>query len=108
MNARFREPRWESKKLRDSARNKPCTMNTPWCNGNPETTSWCHSNHDEHGKGMGLKAHDIFGFYGCSDCHYWYDIASRQTGFSNEGRREWFRKAHEKSLLIIVQEGILK
>jgi hypothetical protein len=108
MNARLREPRWESKKLRDSARGRDCTMNSPWCNHNPETTVWCHSNHSEHGKAVGGKAHDIFGFYGCSDCNYWYDIASRQDGFSNDERRGWYQKAHDKSLLIIVTEGVLK
>jgi hypothetical protein len=103
-----RQPRWESKKLRDSARGRDCTMRSPWCNGNPETTVWCHSNHSEHGKANGTKAHDIFGFYGCSDCHNYYDLASRQQGISNTDRRELFRKAHEKSLLIVVTEGILK
>lgn len=108
MNARFREPRWECKKLRDSARDKPCTMNSPWCNGNPATTVWCHSNFSEHGKSVGGKSHDIYGFYGCSDCHFWFDTASKQEGFSNEERRSWFQKAFERSLLIVVTEGILK
>ncbi len=110
MNAPLRQriPAWECKKLRQSAKGRACTMNSPWCNGNPETTIWCHSNHEEHGKSMGGKSHDIFGFYGCSDCHQWYDIASRQQGFSNEVRRDWFRKAFERSLLIVVTEGILK
>lgn len=105
---RQREPRWECKKLRDSARDRDCTMQSPWCNHDPRTTIWCHSNHDEHGKGMGCKAHDIFGFYGCSACHEYYDTTSRQKGYSNDTRREWFRRAHERSLLIIVTEGILK
>lgn len=105
---RQREPRWESKKLRDSARDKECTMASPWCNGDRSTVVWCHSNHSEHGKGMGVKAHDIFGFFGCSGCHAWYDTASKQEGFSNDERRAAYHRAHDRSLLIVVTEGILK
>lgn len=108
MNAHWREPRWESKKLRDSAKGRDCTMVSPWCNGDASSVVWCHSNHSEHGKGIGVKAHDIFGFYGCGACHVWYDTLSKQQGISNEERRHWFQKAHDKSLLIIVTEGVLK
>ena len=95
-------------KLRDAARDRDCTMNSPMCNGNPATTTWCHSDHQEHGKGVGLKAHDIFGFFGCSGCHEWYDTESRRLGVSNEERRAAFTRAHDRSVLIIVQERILK
>lgn len=109
MNApMFRQPRWESKKLRDSARDKPCTIQSPWCQQRTDTVVWCHSPFAEHGKGMGCKAHDIFGCYGCLECHTWLDTLSKQQGISNEERREAFRKAHERSLLIVVQEGILR
>lgn len=79
-----KEPRWECKKLRDSARDRPCTGQSDWCNGDPNTTVWAHSNFSEHGKGVGMKAHDIFGAFLCSGCHLWFDTASKQEGFSNE------------------------
>ncbi len=101
-------PRWVSMKLRKSAYMKPCTMHSPMCNGNPETTCWCHSDHEEHGKGVGIKSHDIFGFYGCSGCHIWYDIVSRQDGVPNEERRASYQKAHDKSMVIAVTAGVLK
>jgi hypothetical protein len=61
-------------KIRKSARGEDCTINLPGvCNYNPETVVWCHSNRYEHGKGMGLKAKDEHGAYGCSECHATYD-----------------------------------
>ncbi|WP_323142746.1 nuclease domain-containing protein [Massilia phyllosphaerae] len=60
--------------IRASARGQDCTLRFPGiCNRNPETTAWCHSNRLEDGKGMGLKAPDHHGCYGCSDCHAWLD-----------------------------------
>ena len=100
---------YRAQKIRNSARDKACTMQSPRCNGNPATVVWCHSNKSEHGKGMGLKAHDIFGFYGCSGCHHWYDIESRQDRSVTElERNTYYQRAADRSLLIIVQEGILR
>lgn len=60
--------------IRASARGQDCTLRFEGiCNRNPETTVWCHSNRIEDGKGMGLKARDEEGCYGCSDCHAWLD-----------------------------------
>jgi hypothetical protein len=81
-------------------------MNSPRCNHNPETVVWCHSNALRHGKGFGLKAHDIFGFYGCSGCHQWYDIESRS--WDSDERQEYFQRAHEKSLVRLLEKGVLK
>ena len=59
----------------DSARGAPCSARFPGiCNGNPETTVWCHLNGHAFGKGAGIKAHDIAGFAGCSACHSYYDV----------------------------------
>lgn len=60
--------------IRASARNQECTLRFEGiCNRNPETTVWCHSNRLADGKGIGLKAPDEQGCYGCSDCHAWLD-----------------------------------
>jgi hypothetical protein len=108
MTLRQREPRIELPKLRKSAKDKPCTMGSPMCNGDSRTTSWCHSDHEEHGKGVGCKAHDFFGFYGCSGCHEWYDTVSRREGIDNDTRRYWFNRAMCRSLVIAFMEGVLK
>ncbi|MGV8950125.1 MAG: nuclease domain-containing protein [Cypionkella sp.] len=63
-----------SQAVLDSARGAPCSVRFPGiCNGNAETTVWCHLNGHAFGKGAGIKAHDIAGFAGCSSCHEYYD-----------------------------------
>lgn len=63
-----------SQKIRDAARGEHCTMNGPTCRYDRETTVFCHLNESFAGKGMGIKAHDIAGFFGCSECHSAYDL----------------------------------
>ena len=94
-----------SAKIRQSARGESCTMNSSQCNYDPETVVWCHSNFSEHGKGYGIKAHDVFGFYGCSACHYWLDIGT--TASADEKRYRLYR-AHARSLLLLIEKGIVK
>jgi hypothetical protein len=57
-----------SKKLRDFAKGKTCTMQSAWCNRNPETTVLCHARRGS-GAGMAQKPHDFWAYHGCSDCH---------------------------------------
>ena len=57
-----------SKKIRNSARDEDCSLRLiNICNGNPETTIFCHVNTVF--KGVGIKSPDLFGVYGCSSCH---------------------------------------
>jgi hypothetical protein len=57
-----------SQKLRDFAKGQPCQMRSEFCNGNSETTVFCHSRRRATA-GMGQKPHDFWGYHGCSDCH---------------------------------------
>ena len=93
-----------STKIRQSARGESCSMNSPLCNYNHDTVVWCHSNFGEHGKGIGIKAHDIFGFYGCSACHDWLDKGDARV----EEKRFRFSLAHARSLLLLIERGIVK
>ena len=93
-----------SAKIRQSARGESCTLNSPLCNYDPDTVVWCHSNFGEHGKGYGIKAHDIFGFYGCSGCHDWLDNGK----WVAEEKRFLFSLAHARSLLRLIEKGIVK
>lgn len=64
-----------SQKIIGAARGAPCSARFPGiCNGNAETTVWCHLNGAKFGKGAGVKAHDVLGFDGCSSCHAYYDV----------------------------------
>lgn len=48
-----------------------------------ETVVPCHSNQLQHGKGMGIKAHDMYTVPGCMACHAWIDQGSapKETKF---------------------------
>jgi hypothetical protein len=96
---------YRNKKLLASAQGKDCQLRIPGvCNGNPETVVWCHLNGQEYGKGMGHKSHDLFGFYGCSNCHDLYDGRLKFTGAKFD---EWARDACLASLRIACDEGVI-
>ena len=93
--------------IRASARGQECTLRFPGiCNRNPETTAWCHSNRLADGKGMGLKAPDHQGCYGCSDCHAWLD-----GGYAGHVPREVvdarFDAARVESQEVLKTKGLL-
>lgn len=93
--------------IRKSARGEACTLRFPGiCNRNPETTAWCHSNSLADGKGMGIKARDEEGCYGCSDCHAWLD-----GGYAGKVERsvvdERFDCARAESREILKAKGLL-
>lgn len=91
--------------IRASARGEACTLRLPVCNGNRETTVWCHSNRAEDGKGMGIKARDEEGCYGCSACHAFLD-----GGYAGKMPRSlvdtYFDLARAESRRILQQKGL--
>lgn len=91
-------------KLLKAAQGQECTMQTPWCNNNPQTVVACHSNDGEDGKGMGQKADDIFIAFGCSGCHKWYD----EGPVSKEEKRDVFIRAMKRTWRILIKNEILK
>jgi len=75
-------------------------MQSENCNGNPETTVFCHLNEQFAGKGMSQKADDCAGFYGCSSCHQLYD-----TGHV-EG---WMvLRAYYRTIRRMLETGVLR
>lgn len=55
-------------KLRQSAKGQECTFRIPGvCNHDSSTTVLCHIRDDD--KGLGNKANDWSGAFGCSECH---------------------------------------
>jgi hypothetical protein len=94
--------------IRKSARGQECTLRFPGiCNRNPETTAWCHSNRLEDGKGMGLKARDEEGCYGCSDCHAWLDGGYASAGAQRGPVEARFDAARIESQEILKQKGLM-
>lgn len=91
---------YRSKCLRDSARDEPCIR----C-GAVGTTVWAHSNELAHGKGRGIKAHDLLGLYLCHTCHSEYDNAARDCA------RAIFRECYPRTMVRVAQkivDGFLK
>lgn len=55
----------------------------------------CHSNQQEHGKGMGIKADDWYTVPGCRACHHELD---QGKNLSKEGRRHIWNAAFDRWL----------
>jgi hypothetical protein len=98
---------WRSKKLTQSAKLESCV----YCGADDGTVVWAHSNSQRHGKGMGIKAHDLFGAYLCHSCHHDFDTMPNHkfVQFYMDGipKDEWFIKQWEKSMIRACEKGYL-
>jgi hypothetical protein len=96
--------------IRKSAKGQDCLIQIPGVGfHDPATVVWCHSNEYQHGKGMGLKANDEFGAFGCVTCHAIYDRqAPRPEGMSKEDIDELFANAMEKSRALLEMMNLLE
>jgi Protein of unknown function (DUF1364) len=88
MNLQKRTP-IRSKRITQAAKGESCTV----CGANDGTTVFCHLNESWVGKGMGQKADDIAGFFGCYKCHVLYDsgVHFEQRGIMRAMYRTWRR-----------------
>jgi len=93
-----KKPRMENPHLLRMARGKPCLLRcTDLCEGDKSQTAVaCHSNFQEHGKGMGIKASDQWSCWGCSRCHAALDSSYRA---SYEERQQWFDAGHARQIV---------
>ena len=100
-----KQKRIRIKKIRDSARGMPCTMESPVCSHNPDTVVLAHySTLGE--SGMWLKNDDTSAAFLCSNCHKWADA---KTGRYTEQDHlfYWFR-ACRRTWRLLITEGVLK
>lgn len=68
-----------SKKILKAAKGEYCTI----CGMNDDSVVFCHLNESWAGKGIGQKADDIAGFFGCQQCHDIYDGRSGHDTISD-------------------------
>ena len=106
MNQRFT---YRNSKILAHANGQECQN----CGNNDGSTVAAHSNQQEHGKGRGIKAHDLYVAYLCQHCHSWLDqgTGNDPTDLYNSSRtekQEMFTRAMHKTMLILVKDGILK
>lgn len=102
-----KSPRFESKALRDSARGQPCTFRIPGvCNGNPETSVFCHDRRGFLGKSM--RPGDENGAIGCFDCHNVMDgRAPKPAGWQKEDEAYFWNRAKNETLRHWFTSGIV-
>jgi hypothetical protein len=96
--------------IRRAARGQECTLQILGvCNGDSTTTVLCHSNRLADGKGMGLKAPDHAGCFGCSSCHDVLDgRAPRPAHLTYEGLLALFDYARERTHAILRAKGLME
>lgn len=66
---------YRNRKLLDLAEDQACVM----CGAQDGTVVAAHSNLGEHGKGLGLKAHDCMHAWLCYRCHTEYDQGKKMN-----------------------------
>nr|WP_321940088.1 nuclease domain-containing protein [Paraburkholderia sp. J8-2] len=77
-----------------------------------ETVVPCHSNQPRHGKGMGIKAADVFTVPGCWACHAWLDQNHTKTPRAakhatwDRAYSAWEPVRREKLGIMEIPEGI--
>lgn len=90
-----------SKKITQSAKGEDCTLRIPGvCNGNPETTVFCHAPSPL--KGVGTKSDDFWGAYGCSKCH---ELIDKYT--LEQAANTWMQGIFETQKKLI-QKGLIE
>ena len=96
---------YRNRKLTESARHEACV----WF-GRTGDVVWAHSDEMAHGKGKGIKSHDLFGAYLCYEAHTDYALLSRIKFVSKYGKekKDWFREMWERSLIVACEKGYLK
>lgn len=95
---------YRNKKLTESARNAKCVS----CGNDDGTVVWAHSNKYRHGKGRGIKAHDLFGCYLCYQCHTLFDNGKMPPyTFQVESIDDWFLVMWERSMIIACEKDYL-
>lgn len=101
-------PDRRDQRIRDSARGEECLIVLPGCPRDAAMTIWSHNRHGGAGKGMAMKSLCILGCYGCTYCDSIYDgQRPRPTGWTAaDVELAWYR-AHDKSLVILKQKGLV-
>lgn len=70
---------YRNQRVLAEARCHPCQL----CRNDDSTTVAAHSNQGRHGKGMGIKAHDIVAYL-CYSCHTFVDQGNTSADIRNK------------------------
>lgn len=97
---------YRNKKILKAAQGEVCTANFPGCTGGGEDTVFCHLNESWAGKGMGQKADDCAGFFGCANCHDVYD-GRKKAPYGTFGS-SYILKAYYKTIRRLFDLGVIE
>jgi hypothetical protein len=95
-----------SRAVLDHAKGQPCQLQLDCCCGDAETTVFAHLNGADFGKGMGIKAHDIAGFFACWRCHGAFDLHTHGLSDAEIGRL--VLRAVVNTMIILANDEIIK
>lgn len=79
-------------------------MRSPVCKGRHDTVVAAHSDYGSHGKGGGLKSHDIYVVFSCQDCHSWYGTPDQ---VERKERYEVWREGWFATMVHLVKSGVM-
>jgi hypothetical protein len=54
-----------------------------------------------------MKSHDLLGAYACQACHDVYDRRKKDDGMNEMQRKLWFWEGHARSLVILIEKGLV-
>ena len=95
-----------SKKIRDAARNQPCTLQIVGvCNGDWSTTVLAHLPDESHG--IARKSDDLSACFACDSCHSVIDGRAKWPPMEREHKDWYFRRAQIRTWRILVDEDVI-
>ena len=100
----FKQPRIDSKKLRQAANGQSCIK----CGNNDGTVVLAHysgTGSHKFGKGAGQKAEDIFGAHLCYACHNYFDSYAEGNGVE---RADEFKDAMLMTIKRLFLQKLIK
>ena len=90
---------YRNKALLRAVASLPCQL----CGREGETQA-AHANWTEYGKGMGMKAHDVYSAALCVGYHAGIDQGSK---LSYQERKELWEAAWRKTMLVLFEDGLV-
>lgn len=105
MGSVLKKKVYRNPKLLKLAADCPCCMNPACGVPNEGNIVACHSNKQRHGKGMGIKAHDIT-VYICESCHAKLD--GRIYGWDMLQKEQVWAETLYQTMLWLFQSGKAK
>lgn len=89
-----------SRRLLNMAKDQSCVA----CGAKDGTVVAAHSNLQEHGKGVGHKAHDCMSAWLCYSCHSEYD---QGKGMTKQEKRDFIQTMILRTTVRLWQQGLI-